>query len=251
MRSLSSLHLLACLPSAGMPSHCDWLITLEAYIKINPVINYFSSLNLITAVEKQLIQNLVTVGGLLLWRTWLCWFLEKCRKFWNCGIEKQLNSVSRTSWVVQIGSWRTIILRELWKMEAQFRKIQRGVKTTGLAVIPVMFRYSICLSSACVPRIWLKPNYNISTSFIGGGYFKTAYLCTQGLVLCLLFIGLQQKRSETEEIKMYSFERKGLLGSLVLLIKAGRVVAIVKEASINKERPLHWNRGKDNPRAPR
>lgn len=65
------------------------------------------------------------------------------------------------------------------------------------------------------------------------------------------YIGLQQKGSETEEIKMYSFERKGLLGSLVLLIEAGKVVVIVKEASINKERPLHWNKGKDTPRAPR
>ena len=48
---------------------------------------------------------------------------------------------------------------------------------------------------------------------------------------------------------MYSFERKGLLVSLVFLIEAGRVVVIIKEVSINKERPLHWNKGKDTLKA--
>lgn len=64
------------------------------------------------------------------------------------------------------------------------------------------------------------------------------------------YIGLQQKRSEMEEIKTYSFKRKGLLGSLVFLIEAGRVVVIIKEVSINKEKPLHWNKGKDTLKAP-
>lgn len=49
---------------------------------------------------------------------------------------------------------------------------------------------------------------------------------------------------------MYSLERKGLLGSLVFLIEAERVVVIIKEVSINKERPLHWNKGKDTLKAP-
>lgn len=65
----------------------------------------------------------------------------------NFGLEKELNPVSKAQWAILIETWKTVVLKAMWVMEAQLKMFQMGavLLATGLETIFVM----------CWQRMWL------------------------------------------------------------------------------------------------
>lgn len=75
------------------------------------------------------------------------------------GLRKQLNAIRKAKRAILVGAWKTIVLRAMWSMEAQFEMFQRGTKLAiGLETILVIFWQRTWLPFAHVLRICLRIN---------------------------------------------------------------------------------------------
>lgn len=50
-------------------------------------------------------------------------FLEEYRRFFDFELKKSI--VSRAQWAVPVGVWETVVLREMWGVEAELKRFQR------------------------------------------------------------------------------------------------------------------------------
>lgn len=41
------------------------------------------------------------------------------------GLEKRLNALSRAWWTILVGVWESVVLRTLWTLRSQLKRIQR------------------------------------------------------------------------------------------------------------------------------
>lgn len=77
----------------------------------------------------------------------VCWFV--C--LWDAdvcdfGLEKQFSSISRMQWAILVVTWKTVVLKAMWTIQAQLERFQKGsISATG--------RESICVVSW--PKLWL------------------------------------------------------------------------------------------------
>lgn len=55
-------------------------------------------------------------------RNWTV-FLEEYRRFFDFELKKSI--VSRAQWAVPVGVWETVVLREMWGVDAELKRFQR------------------------------------------------------------------------------------------------------------------------------
>lgn len=61
-------------------------------------------------------------------------FLEEYGRRWDIGLGTLLNTVSKVKWTIFIQAWRTVVLKSMWIVDAQFKKFQRGTILTNLLI---------------------------------------------------------------------------------------------------------------------
>lgn len=75
--------------------------------------------------------------------------LEECGKVWNFKLNKPLDVINRTYWILLVGARKTRMLRKMRTVEGPAHEFWKGTRTlpeTHLEVIHIAFRQRMATS---------------------------------------------------------------------------------------------------------